>query len=240
MTDGTEITKQLGPREELNFSGLKHIPSTGRSSIDKFLLKDLTEEEPTFSYMYKRPQIEYNNNTGLITYRGSLPYLINGNNFENMSLEQGKDAIDLLSNATGLDFHTGDVKMFEYGVIVKTELPYKEYSRHYIRLDGMGRTTYKQKNRYTGLEFRNNDKKVKIYDAGQNVKKLPTEIRKGLIDRGIYNPKSNYLKVEMRYERPLKCFDIASLKVKDLLDEVFIGRCQDDLITTYKNIKKIG
>ena len=240
MIDGITITKQLGQGEELNFSGLKHIPSAGRGSLDRFLLKDIINEDPTLSFMYKRPQIEYNSNNGIVTFNGSIPYLLHNNNFEGMSLEEGRVAIHNLCNTTGLDFFSGDVKLFEYGIIVETPLPYGEYNRHHIRLENMDRIPYKAKNRYTGLEFRNNVKKVKIYDAGQNVKKLSKKIRTSLIDRGMYNPMNNYLKVEMRYENPLKCFDVASLKVYDLLDELFIGRCQDDLITTYSNIKKIG
>lgn len=221
----------------MNFDYLEASKSLGK---DKPFL-DYLDHEASYSsgwekFIYegcKEVQVWLNDEASKIKVKGSIPYFIAGQNFKT-GPEDFTNGIGHLSEILNLDLMKAEVNVFEYGTTL--EIPYfpKEVFSSHIRIQGMKARSFDY-----GKYFDDRVLRVKLYDAGKNIKnKLTKDERQKLEANCGYDPFQNYLKIENHYKKPLICFKRNLLQVNDLLNPGFQTICKEDLLTKYRSIMK--
>jgi len=228
MIDGIRISKQL-PNDKINYSSLEHI-SSGQYG-DRYRLKVYSNAK----YNGNSPIVTITSRDKLII-KGSLPYLINDNNIVPFSKDEIKGAFEDLSNRLGIELNEAIVNNFEFGVTVIVPFSFKEFIHHHRDLSKMDSSAYGNKGKY----FQNKNIRIKLYDASRNAKyKLSRPVRQNLSKSGKYDEKSNYVKFEIQYKNPIKRFGQV-ITVGDLIDPDFLWVCGEELLDTYRKIRKTG
>jgi hypothetical protein len=225
MLDGIKLTKQVNGGD-VNVSCLSEMYPGG----NKFKLKDTLNSR----YSGAKPEITIRQNS--ITIKGSLPYVVNDYNMAPFFISDIKAAFDSLSSQLGVDLSDAKVNYFEFGTTVEIPFPFKDFAFHHLGIDNMDNAFYRKKGKY----FQDEVRKIKLYDAGRNAKRiLSVATRTELQAAGYYNPKAHYLKFETKYQNPLKSFG-REILVSDLQDFQFLSLLTDKLLNTYDDIKKTG
>ncbi len=228
MIDGIQITKQLY-NDKIKYTSLEHI-SSGQYG-DRYKLRTSSNAK----YNGNNPIVTITNRNKLVI-KGSLPYLFSDNNLIPFSLGEVKEAFKDLSNRIGIDLNDAIVNNFEFGVTVTTPFSFKEFVHHHLSLSKMDSSAYRNKGKY----FQDKNIRIKLYDAGRNAKyKLSKPLRQSLSKKGKYDVNFNYVKFEIQYKNPFKHFGQV-IKVDDLIDPDFLWLCTEDLLNTYKKIRKTG
>lgn len=214
--------------------------------IEKPLFKDKPNfgllESKGFSYnrqhfeLPKLPQLKfyYNKQANLLRIKGSLPYLVNGQNFS-FTHQDALLGIEALQDALELNLTGAWVNSFEYGKIVECEQPMKLILGNHYKLKGAQKIEFE-----SGKYFKNSYLNLKLYDAKKRiVQQLQKEQRDHLKTLGLYNPSKSYLKIESHYKKPAACFrgrDVVYLT--DLVKPSFVSECQKNLLNQYNQIEK--
>ena len=181
----------------------------------------------------KEVEIYINAEANQIKIKGSLPYFIAGQNFKT-NLEDFQSSIEYLASILELNLYNSEVKAFEFGTILNIPFKPKFLFDSHVKIKGM-----KTKPWDHGKYFEDNILKLKLYDAGRNMKiKLDKAERERLSKDFGYDPLSNYLKLENHYKKPSVSFKQRIILVNDLLDKSFQGLCKDDLVNKYNSIMK--
>lgn len=178
-------------------------------------------------------EIWLNEEKDSITIKGSIPYFMAGQNF-NTEVKDLKNGFDYLSSILELNLYKSEVKVFEFGTILKIPFsPSKVFNSH-LKIQGMKTRSFDN-----GKYFEDSILRVKLYDVGKNIKlKLDKNERNALIERQGYNPQANYLKVENHYKKPSVSFKKRFILASDLLECSFEKQCKEDLYNKYSNIMK--
>ncbi len=181
----------------------------------------------------KAVEILINQEAGRMKLRGSIPYFFTGQNFQ-FSSDDFRKGVDHLSDVLNLDIGKADVNVFEFGTTLKIPFPAIEVFNSHVRIQGMKARSFDH-----GKYFDDKILRVKLYDAGRNIKnKLTKEERQKLSEYFGYDQFQNYLKIENHYKKPLVCFKKSLLRVDDLMKPDFESICKEDLLTKYKSIMK--
>lgn len=217
----------------------KHI---GKDTTNfAYLQEAATYNDSTKKYVFDRCeklQIFHNPNTNILTVKGSLPYWLNGHNY-NSSIEDWKEGLDYLSGCLNTNIYTGNIEAFEFGSI--QEIPFSASSllHNHISIKGMTPQEYRQGKTLTGKYFKSPALTVKMYDAGRNIKKLNKAIRETLSKSFAWDSTKQYIKLENHYKKPYEYFK-QQLTPSILISDHFQKVLQMDLIETYSKIMKTG
>lgn len=165
---------------------------------------------------------------------GSIPYLCRGHNYPAGTTDL-REAMDYMSQITGLNVFAGSIDVLEFGQFVDVPLPVNVMLANHTRLPGFVAKGYL--NQYS-KEFESKTLRVKLYDANRNFRhKVKGEAKQALrVDFG-FEPGKHCLKVENHYKKPEIYFKQRVL-VADLFNPVFVNRCKEDLLDTYRRIHK--
>lgn len=187
-------------------------------------------------YLYegcRAVEIWINSESRKFVLKGSIPYFFAGQNFRSSS-EDFKSGIEHLSEVLSLDLGRAEMKAFEYGTTLEIPFPVREVLLSHIRIPGMKAKFYDY-----GVYFEDRALKVKLYDAGKNLKvKLTKEEREILTLFYGYNPIHNYLRIENHYKNPSVCFKKSIVSMSDLFKSDFENSCKIDLSEKYNSIMK--
>lgn len=174
-----------------------------------------------------------------ITLKGSLPYFINGHNFNSIP-EDWKEALDYISNCMNLNLYSGLIECFEFGTIQEIPFPENAFLRNHIKIPGMQPKEYLKGHIITGKEFISPSLKVKLYDANRNIKnKLDKSIQKELSKVWGWDRAKHYIKLENHYKKPEAHFR-GNIYLNEILSSEFQQILKIELINTYKRIMKTG
>lgn len=220
----------------MNFDYLEIAKSLGKDKLcSDYLECQLSTKSGWSKYEFegcKVLEVWHHCESNELKVKGSLPYFIAGQNFHT-DMNDLRDGVRYLSNVLETDLTDSEVKAMEFGTILQTPFSPKEVFNSHIKVTGKKARTYDY-----GKYFVDSNMKVKLYDAGRNIKlKLDKAERAGLATFG-YNPLANYVKIENHYIRPSIYFMIRDLKLKELLTDQFQDLCKMDLLNTYYSIKK--
>jgi hypothetical protein len=181
----------------------------------------------------KEVEIMINNESNQMKIKGSIPYFIAGQNFKT-NLDDLKSGIEYLSSILELNLYSAEVRAFEFGTILNIPFLPKCLFDSHIKITGM-----KARSLDYGKYFEDNILKIKLYDAGKNIKlKLDKAERESLSRSFGYDPLANYLKLENHYKKPSISFKKRLIQVTDLLDNSFQDLCKEDLYNKYNSIMK--
>lgn len=165
--------------------------------------------------------------------KGSIPYFIAGQNFKT-GTKDFINGIFHLSEVLNTDLLKAEVNVFEYGTILEIPFPAREIFNSHLKVLGMKTRAYDY-----GKYFEDRVLKIKLYDAGKNMKeKLSKEIRNKLTSAYGYDPSQIYLKIENHYKKPSVCFKKRVIELNDLLNPEFQTNCKEDLLIKYRSIMK--
>jgi hypothetical protein len=221
----------------MNFDYLEASKSLGK---DK-LCEDYLDLEASYSSGWKKfiyegckvVEIWMNQEAKKMKIRGSIPYFIAGQNFQT-SPQDFKNGIIHLSEVLNIDLMNADVNVFEFGTTLDIPFHTKEVFITHLRIQGMKTRIFDY-----GRYFEDRILKVKLYDAGKNIKdKLSRDERDKLTSNFGYNPSLNYLKVENHYKQPSISFKKRFISLEELLKPEFQTICKEDLLLKYKSIMK--
>lgn len=165
--------------------------------------------------------------------KGSIPYFIAGQNFST-GLEDFKSGIDYLASILELNLYYSEVKAFEFGTTINLPFMPKYLFDSHLKIKGMKSRLFDN-----GKYFEDQLVRVKMYDAGINLKKkLDRHEREKLKVNCGYDPLCNYLKIENHYKKPCVSFKLRTIQVIDLIEEPFQSMCKNDLLEKYTSIIK--
>ena len=178
-------------------------------------------------------EVWLNHEAGKMKVKGSIPYFIAGQNFKS-SPEDFRNGINHLSEVLEMDLQEAEMKAFEYGTTLEIPFPVKQVFLSHLKIQGMKARAFDN-----GIYFEDRALRVKLYDAGKNLKdKLSRDDRARLTSDFGYSPFHNYLKIENHYKRPAVCFKKSFISLGELLKPEFQTICKNDLVTKYRSIMK--
>jgi len=224
MIDGFKIFIPDVLLKDINMKPLVRI------GMNTYTLKDSST-----SYNPKKLTFKY---TGCgMTIEGSLMYAMNENGIQFNTREEQELYLGAIGAMLKIDIMQAEVKYFEAGLVVNTPFNFQEFSSNHVGLPDMRSVMQNPHIKIFGEKLRS----VKLYDAGYNAKKkVSLEKRNELTKAGIFDPKGNYIKYEVRYQKPNIYFKKRVIQLNELFDPAFHSTIKTDLIDTYKSITKTG
>lgn len=227
--DYAEIAKSIG-KDKLSFHYLEEA-GTFPNGWKTFILKGV-----------EKMKVRLHQEAGLLEVKANLPYYWQGHNF-NFSRATMIEAIQYTSDMLNINLFQAELRRFEFGCIVEVSQKPDDFLNNHLSYKGKPFQIWQNKSysAITGKELQDEVLKIRLYDAGLNIKqKTSTSIRQELERTSGYDKKKNYIKFENHYKRPDIYFKNRNLFVNEILQENFMQECKKDLIETYKNIMKTG
>ena len=227
--DYAELTKSIG-KDKLSFQYLEEVGAYP-NGFKSYILKGV-----------EKMKIRIHQEAGLIELKANLPYYWQGHNFH-FTKATMIEALQHTSDMLNINLFQAEIRRFEFGCIVEVSQKPDDFLNNHLSYKGKTFQIWPNKSysAITGKEIQDEVLKVKLYDAGLNLKnKTSTSIRQELERTSGYDKKKNYIKIENHYKKPNVYFKNRSLFVNEILQEDFMQLCKNDLIETYKNIMKTG
>ena len=227
--DYAELTKSIG-KDKLSFQYLEEV-GTYPNGWKSYILKGV-----------EKMKVRVHQEAGLIELKANLAYYWQGHNFT-FSKATMIEALQHTSDMLNINLFQAELRCFEFGCIVEVDQKPDDFLNNHLSFKGKPFQIWQNKSysAITGKEFKNDVFKIKLYDAGLNLKhKTTSSIRQQLEKTIGYDAKKNYIKFENYYKKPDVHFKNRSLFVNEVLQEDFMQLCKKDLIETYKNIMKTG
>lgn len=172
----------------------------------------------------------------LLRLEGSVAYYWQGHNF-GFTKREFIMAIQHIINILGIDIWKSTLNCFEYGVILDVDMRPKEYITHHAADPSSKLLTNekgKDKGKYKNFEDKN--VKLKMYDAGANIKaKQDRETMRTLQELG-WNKDGNFLKWEAHYLKPEYLNKGVGLHLYDLVNPEWENIFKEDLYLQYKRL----
>lgn len=171
---------------------------------------------------------------GLLQLNGSIPYYWQGNNFT-FSRNNFGDAINYLSDLLHIDLWQAQLNAFEYGVIMEVQMRPKEYIKHHTATDGL-LLNERERDRGDYRNWEDRNVKLKMYDAGRNIKMKQGESRKSIIRQAGWEDGGEFLKWEAHYLKPESLNRGVALHLYDLMNDDWNNIFKEDLYLQYKRL----
>ncbi len=229
MFDGIRLYKKLGanapnldhlrPNATYHENGWEYYYITGNHSFDM--------------------ELRWNPNYRCIEVWGNPLYFWQGHNFT-ADIETYKEAINHISNIIKINLWDSTVKDFEYGKIFEVaENPISYISGH---INGGGLNMWekeKDKGAIRYFDDRKNKIRMKLYDAGKNIKDKHKKSTRHLVENSGWNKDLNYIRFEVVYDAPDIILNNGKpIYLKDLFSENMIDTLNEDLYIHYNGIVK--
>lgn len=227
--DYAELTKSIG-KDKLSYQYLEEVGAYP-NGFKSYILKGV-----------EKMKVRVHQEAGLIELKANLPYYWQGHNF-NFSKGTMIEALQHTSEMLNINLFQAELRRFEFGCIVEVSQRPDDFLNNHLSYKGKPFQVWQNKSysAITGKEFQDEVLKVKLYDAGLNLRmKTSTSIRQELERTSGYDKKKNYIKLENHYKNPNVYFKNRCLFVNEVLQEDFMQHCKNDLIETYKSIMKTG
>ena len=227
--DYAELTKSIG-KDKLSYQYLEEVGAYP-NGFKSYILKGV-----------EKMKVRVHQEAGLIELKANLPYYWQGHNF-NFTKATMIEALDHTSDMLNINLFQAEIRSFEFGCIVEVSQKPDDFLNNHLSYKGKPFQVWQNKSysAITGKEFKNDIFKIKLYDAGLNLKhKTTSGIRQQLEKTSGYDAKKNYIKFENYYKKPDIHFKNRRLFVNEVLQDSFMQLCKKDLIETYKNIMKTG
>lgn len=177
-------------------------------------------------------------NTGEIRLEGSVPYYWQGNNF---SFDRKKfwQAIEYIITITNINFWEAEIDEFEFGVIMEVPTAPRNYIVHHTAKKGeklVQNEKGKDKGKFRWWEEK--FLKLKLYDAGRNIKAKQNENRKQVIRNAGWDDSKEYIKFEIHYKKPHLCLNNGkAMKLYCLANPTWEDRLNEDLFLQYQRLE---
>ena len=219
MYDYLAIEKYFHGKDTPSFNNLKWI---GR---------DLETHTFKISNGFSTLKVYWNEITERLQIKGSIPYFMQGHNFEfpNTLLYE---SVEILEQSLQTNLLDAEVKGFEYAKILKVEQQPIQILDKHRTLHGFERSQYRK-----GLYFEDKNLRVKFYDVGYRMKTACKRSLSILRQDFGFDDKANYLKIENHYKRPDLHFKQRHIRLENLFDKRFEKIIQEDLLKTYRQIE---
>lgn len=177
----------------------------------------------------------YQQNNGMIKLKGSVMYFLQGHNFT-FDKKKFIDGLKYIEDLTRIPLFDASVDKFEYATIIQTDQHPKEIIKHHR--EGKGMKVYSNpKDRGHFKAFSDSNTKLKMYDAGKNIKMKQGLHRQQIIaDKG-WDASGNYLKWEAHYLKPhIVLNNGRGIKLADLTNPKFENIFKEDLYIQYQRL----
>lgn len=216
--DGLNISKQ-----QSNFSD-KHLE-----------YKAYYPESRTYSYKLngtKPLKVYHNTIYNELKISGSFPYFWQGHNLT-YSTKDFRNTIESIEDALSCNLMDAKINSIEFNAVMQLpkQITMKKILETHSAPKGYSSSIYDN-----GTQFKKGFHTTKLYDVSVRLKQnTSSTLRKELTQKGLYQPtEKNYIKLENAYSR----FGNQNKEVKDLFSNQFIEYCEQNLIYTYKSLKK--
>lgn len=214
--------------------GIKISKSTIGYSVDLSRFEETYQSRGWKGYKIKNHEeidIRYNQDRNILELEGSLPYHFQGHNLYS-SYSSFVSCIIELGSLIGIDLTDATIIYFEFGIVLKSQFNIKHIMSLHLSTNIYKVTVYE-----TGKVFVHGDFIIKLYDAGETFgsKKVTKLIRDQIKRLGEFSKGDNYIKIEILYKRPLKCFE-RRVTIADLLDSSFHQFLHEDLKEKYRSL----
>ena len=212
------------------FLGHLQLEATYVSGWDKFRLTGC-----------KSIEVWYHKLTGLIRIKGSLAYFFQGHNFS-FTNRQFVDAVNYINDILHLNCYDSLVDLFEYGQIMKVEDLPRNFILNHREKPNSGLMQYEDpKDRGNFRRWEDPGIRLKMYNAGKNIKQKQDLNMQELIQAGGWNPEGNYLKFEAHYKKPEALLNKGrGIMLADLVNPNFNKIFRADLYNQYNRLMPMG
>ena len=229
MVDFIEATKQLKPKDK-PFLGHCQAEAAYQSGWEKYLLKGC-----------KNMEIWHNEPAALIRIKGSLAYFFQGHNFSFTS-RQFVEATNYVNDILHTNCYDSMVDIFEYGQILEVEDLPRNFIRNHRERPKSGLLQYENpKDRGNFKRWESPEIRLKMYNAGKNIKQKQGLEMQELIRAEGWNPKGNYLKWEAHYKKPEALLNKGrGMMLADLVNPNFNKIFQTNLYNQYSRLMPMG
>ncbi len=186
----------------------------------------------------KKMMVKYNPNNpdfDILKISGSVMYFAQGHNFtynETLFVE----AIDYVGKLLGVQLWDMMIDEMEYGIILNTPRPPKDYIRHHQPSKGLKQHEGRNKDLFRWYDDQN--MALKMYDAGRNIQHKQDTAVKEIIESAGWNPSGNYLKLEVHYRKPevILNHDVG-IKLANLVEPKWQIAFKKDLLREYNRLR---
>lgn len=181
-------------------------------------------------------EIRYHHINRLLKLSGSLPYFLKGHNFT-FSASEFCEAIDLIGELLSVSVWDAYLDSFEFGVIMQVdEKPCNYIKHHYTKSNEKLALNEKPKDKGAFRWWEGSNVKLKMYDAGLNIKnKQSIQTKERIFSEG-FIPENNYLKWEAHYLKPELFNSGRGLLLADLVHPNWIATFKEDLYLQYQRL----
>lgn len=190
MIDYIDITKHLKSKDTINLTHLQ-LEASYSTNWTKYSIKGCRYLE-----------VWINPNLAQIKIKGSIPYFFQGHNFT-FNNKGFNEAVNHLNQLLKCNLWNATVNSFEYGIILEVSAEPREYIQHHREKPKEGLILNEKANDKGHFRWWS-DKHVrlKMYDAGKNIKHKQNLSMKKIIEDEGWHPEGNYLKWEIHYKKP--------------------------------------
>lgn len=220
MYDYIDIIKQLH-KDSINLNNVQYTGSTRNGDC---------YEIPGCRSM----KLVYNPENKLAKIQGSIPYWINGQNFDCTMYEYSK-GINLMEQQLKVKLSDAVVNKLEFGAILKAPMSANKIIAAHSAPAGIQSAIWDN-----GRYFSNPECNLKLYNAKTRIfQNLNKSTQQGLEALG-FDRKAEYVKVEAHYKKPHMALNRgAGIIVSDIFTPGFIDNAGKDLMYQYNRLMKI-
>ena len=186
---------------------------------------------------YSSMKVSYNKDKQILKIRGSLAYFAQGHNFW-FDVKELENAIIKISELLEVDLFDAEVKIIEYGVVIRPHFSIQTFIENHLSTRGYEEDIYSNR----GKKYVRKDKafSLKFYSIWANIdnsrNKVSSEIRE-MLKRSYYSREYNPIRYEI-HGNPQKFLKRETVFVSDLLSAEFEEDCKKVLLEKYRKIKK--
>lgn len=225
MIDYIDITKQIESKDTINLAHLQ-FEASYNTNWSKYFIKGCRQLE-----------VWINSNLAQIRIKGSIPYFLQGHNFT-FNNKLFIEAINTLNRLLKCNLWNATVKVFEYGTIFEVSTKPREYIQRHREKAKEGLILNEKANDKGHFRWWNDkDVKLKMYDAGKNIKHKQDLPMKKILENEGWNPQGNYLKWEIHYIKPhLTLNKGRAMILADLVNPQWTKNFKEDLFFQYQRL----
>ena len=191
----------------------------------------------TLTYGFTPLKIQYNERTGILMIKGSIPFFWQGHNFgfQNSQLLKAMEYCSEVLCTNLMDF---EVESFEFGRMLAVATDPDYILKNHLALPKHEFVPFHTKaGIIKGIQFSDPIRKLKMYNPKFNptFKKIPIEIKARISD---FDPKGNFIRVENHVKKADRYLQIRNLSLDQYCKDEFQSMLKTDLMDTYKSIQR--
>lgn len=181
-----------------------------------------------------RIDVLYKPSASILSISGSIMYYWQGHNFT-YDKSGFVSAIKHIGTLLHVDLWDAMIEVFEYGKIIEVPSKPRSFLQHHTTESKQG---FEVEDKCKGYlrTFTDKSVKLKMYDAGRNIKYKQGLRRKEIIKESGWNPEGEHLKWEAHYLRPEILNHGLGVRLADLVNPNWENVFKEDLYLQYKRL----